>query len=56
MKWRYIAFIFLSAVPLMVQRDFLTAASQGNIAKLTELANNVNVDARRRVGRLALRC
>jgi uncharacterized protein len=28
------------------ERDFLTAASQGNIGRLTELANKVNVDAR----------
>ena len=28
------------------ERDFLTAASQGNIARLTELADKVDVDAR----------
>jgi ankyrin repeat protein len=28
------------------ERDFLTAASQGNIGRLAELANKVNVDAR----------
>src|SRR4051812_16888269 len=28
------------------ERDFLTAASQGNIGRLTELADKVNVDAR----------
>jgi ankyrin repeat protein len=28
------------------ERDFLSAASQGNVAKLTELADKVNVDAR----------
>jgi ankyrin repeat protein len=28
------------------EREFLTAASQGNIAKLSELADKVNVDAR----------
>jgi len=28
------------------ERDFLSAASQGNIARLTELADEVNVDAR----------
>jgi ankyrin repeat protein len=28
------------------ERDFLTAASRGNIARLTELADKVNVDAR----------
>lgn len=28
------------------ERDFLTAASQGNVGKLTELADKVNIDAR----------
>lgn len=28
------------------ERDFLTAASQGNVGKLTELAGKVNIDAR----------
>jgi uncharacterized protein len=28
------------------ERDFLSAASQGNVARLTELADKVNVDAR----------
>ena len=28
------------------ERDFLTAASQGNIGRLTELADKVNIDAR----------
>jgi ankyrin repeat protein len=28
------------------ERDFLTAASQGNVGRLTELADKVNIDAR----------
>ena len=52
-----VAGLVLSAVAMMVwlatdqrrqgrERDFLTAASQGNVAKLNELVDKVNVDAR----------
>jgi len=52
-----VAALVLSAVAVLVwlaadqrrqsqERDFLAAASQGNTAKLTELADKVNVDAR----------
>jgi ankyrin repeat protein len=52
-----VAVLVLSAVAVLVwltvdqrrqsrERDFLTAASQGNIGRLTELADRVNVDAR----------
>jgi ankyrin repeat protein len=52
-----VAALVLSAVAVLLwlaadqrrqgrERDFLTAASQGNVAKLNELADTVNVDAR----------
>lgn len=52
-----VAVVVLSTVAVLVwlaadqrrqsrERDFLTAASQGNIGRLTELADKVNVDAR----------
>ena len=52
-----VAVLVLSAVAVLLwlfadqrrqgrERDFLTAASQGNVGRLTELADKVNVDAR----------
>jgi ankyrin repeat protein len=52
-----VAVLVLSALALLLwlaadqrrqarERDFLTAAGQGNVGRLSELADNVNVDAR----------